>query len=130
MERLFASVIPGSGSSSISNVISWMTCRNLQLESYEKNAVFRALWGRNSGFEALNIRDNGWKNENEPEVVGASEHVVESPEEAMILLECGSLRRVTASTAMNRNSSPNYAILSVVIEQTLAITNTIFWQAK
>ena len=130
MERLFASVIPGSGSSSISNVISWMTCRNLQLESYEKNAVFRALWGRNSGFEALNIRDNGWKNENEPEVVGASEDVVESPEEAMILLERGSLRRVTASTAMNRNSSPNYAILSVVIEQTLAITNTIFWQAK
>ena len=101
------------------------------MESYEKRiAVFRALWGRNSGFEALNIRDNGWKNENEPVVVGASEDVVESPEEAMILLERGSLRRVTASTAMNRNSSPNYAILSVVIEQTLAITNTIFWQAK
>ena len=78
----------------------------------------------------MNIRDNGWKNENEPVVVGASEDVVESPEEAMILLERGSLRRMTASTAMNRNSSPNYAILSVVIEQTLAITNTIFWQAK
>ena len=104
---------------------------NLQLESYEIKLQYLELYGEEirdllsstRSDKALNIRDHGWKNESEPEVVGASEVVVESPEEAMILLERGSLRRVTASTAMNRNSSRSHAILSVVIEQTLAITN-------
>jgi len=104
---------------------------NLQLESYEIKLQYLELYGdeirdllsSTRSEKSLNIRDHGWKNESEPEVVGASEVVVESPEEAMILLERGSLRRVTASTAMNRNSSRSHAILSVVIEQTFAITN-------
>ena len=50
-------------------------------------------------------------NESEAEIVGASEDVVESPEEATIILERKSLRRETASTAINRNSSPSYGIL-------------------
>ena len=62
----------------------------------------------------LTIRDVG--NE-EPEVVGATMHKVESAEEALLCLTSGMYRRVTASTAMNEGSSRSHAILSLVVEQ-------------
>ncbi|KAG7356967.1 kinesin motor domain containing protein [Nitzschia inconspicua] len=62
----------------------------------------------------LSIRDVG--NE-EPEVIGATEHKVESAEEALLYLTRGMYRRVTGSTAMNESSSRSHAILSVIVEQ-------------
>jgi len=53
----------------------------------------------------------------EPEVVGAAEVEVSSASDALNQLHQGLLRRVTASTAMNQNSSRSHAILSVIIEQ-------------
>ncbi|KAL3922733.1 MAG: hypothetical protein SGILL_002044, partial [Bacillariaceae sp.] len=66
------------------------------------------------GAPKLSIRDVG--NE-EPEVVGATEHKVESAEEALLCLTRGMYRRVTGSTAMNETSSRSHAILSLIIEQ-------------
>lgn len=62
----------------------------------------------------LSVRDVG--NE-EPEVVGATMHKVESAEEALLCLTSGMVRRVTASTAMNEGSSRSHAILSMVVTQ-------------
>ena len=67
-----------------------------------------------SGPSKLSIRDVG---NDEPEVVGATEHKVECAEEALLCLTRGMYRRVTGSTAMNESSSRSHAILSLVIEQ-------------
>ena len=74
----------------------------------------RAQSGASSKDMKLSIRDIG--NE-EPEVVGATMHKVESAEEALLCLTSGMVRRVTASTAMNEGSSRSHAILSLVVEQ-------------
>uniref|UniRef100_A0A448ZFH2 Kinesin motor domain-containing protein n=1 Tax=Pseudo-nitzschia multistriata TaxID=183589 RepID=A0A448ZFH2_9STRA len=66
----------------------------------------------------LSIRDVG--NE-EPEVVGATMHKVDSAEEALLCLTSGMYRRVTASTAMNAGSSRSHAILSLIVEQSTSM---------
>lgn len=61
----------------------------------------------------------------EPEVVGATQQVVQTPQEALMSLKHGMLRRVTGATAMNESSSRSHAILSILIEQQFVIhTNT------
>lgn len=67
----------------------------------------------------LTIRDLG---DDEPEVVGATQQVVQTADEAMLALTHGMLRRVTGATAMNETSSRSHAILSLLIEQQVVIT--------
>eukprot|EP00535_Pseudo-nitzschia_heimii_P002398 CAMPEP_0197194112 /NCGR_PEP_ID=MMETSP1423-20130617/28681_1 /TAXON_ID=476441 /ORGANISM="Pseudo-nitzschia heimii, Strain UNC1101" /LENGTH=1576 /DNA_ID=CAMNT_0042647483 /DNA_START=196 /DNA_END=4926 /DNA_ORIENTATION=- len=74
----------------------------------------RSPSGSTSTNSKLSIRDVG--NE-EPEVIGATLHKVESAEEAILCLTSGMYRRVTASTAMNEGSSRSHAILSMVVDQ-------------
>ena len=62
----------------------------------------------------LQIRDFG---NDEPVVVGATHHVIQSSAQAMRLLRQGMLKRVTGSTAMNATSSRSHAILTLHIEQ-------------
>lgn len=69
----------------------------------------------------LTIRDLGT---DEPEVVGATHQVVQSPEEALLALTHGMVRRVTGATAMNQSSSRSHAILSLLIEQQRQVTMT------
>ena len=78
----------------------------------------RPQTGTSSSHQKLTIRDFG--NE-EPEVVGATMHKVDSPEEALMCLTSGMYRRVTASTAMNEASSRSHAILSIVVEQSIIL---------
>jgi len=68
----------------------------------------------------LTIRDVGL---NEPEVVGASEQKVDSPEEAILCLTRGMYRRVTGATAMNPSSSRSHVIFSLIVEQSTVITS-------
>ena len=70
----------------------------------------------------LSIRDVG--NE-EPEVVGATMHKVDSAEEALLCLTSGMVRRVTASTAMNEGSSRSHAILSMAVTQSTTMNESI-----
>lgn len=53
----------------------------------------------------------------EPEVIGASEVTVTSPEDALFYMSRGMLRRITGTTAMNSESSRSHAILSLIVEQ-------------
>ena len=68
----------------------------------------------------LSIRDVGME---EPEVVGATEHKVESPEEALLCLTRGMYRRVTGATAMNEESSRSHAFLSLIVEQSSVVND-------
>jgi len=68
--------------------------------------------------EPLSIRDTG---RDEPEVVGATQQTVHTPEEALLCLNHGMLRRVTGATAMNESSSRSHAILSVLLEQSILL---------
>jgi kinesin family protein 4/21/27 len=68
----------------------------------------------------LSIRDVGM---DEPEVVGATEHIVASPEEALLCLTRGMYRRVTGSTAMNETSSRSHAFLSLIVEQSTEVSD-------
>uniref|UniRef100_A0A7S4R8S0 Kinesin motor domain-containing protein n=1 Tax=Ditylum brightwellii TaxID=49249 RepID=A0A7S4R8S0_9STRA len=61
----------------------------------------------------LAIRDA----KHDAEVVGATEVCVTSPQDAMLCLTRGMLRRVTGATAMNAESSRSHAILTVIVEQ-------------
>lgn len=70
--------------------------------------------------EKLAIRDIGME---EPEVLGATQHKVDGPEDAMLCLARGMLRRVTGSTAMNAESSRSHAILSLHVEQSTTATD-------
>jgi Kinesin motor domain len=74
----------------------------------------RDLLSNKSDFDKLSIRDIGME---EPEVLGATQARVDGPEDAMLCLARGMLRRVTASTAMNSESSRSHAILSLHVEQ-------------
>ena len=68
----------------------------------------------------LSIRDVGM---DEPEVVGATEQKVESPEEALLCLTRGMYRRVTGATAMNEESSRSHAFLSLIVEQSTEVSD-------
>jgi Kinesin motor domain len=81
----------------------------------------RDLLASTNSHERLTIRDIG---NDEPEVVGATSHVVKSAEEALRCLTKGMLRRVTAATAMNESSSRSHAIFSILMEQTWTTTTT------
>jgi hypothetical protein len=70
------------------------------------------------GSQKLSIRDVGM---DEPEVVGATQHKVESAEEALLCLTRGMYRRVTGATAMNESSSRSHAILSLIVEQSTVV---------
>ncbi|KAG7360918.1 kinesin motor domain containing protein [Nitzschia inconspicua] len=94
---------------------------NLTSFEYEVRIQFLEVYGEDirdllnpQQASKLSIRDVG--NE-EPEVIGATEHKVESAEEALLYLTRGMYRRVTGSTAMNESSSRSHAILSVIVEQ-------------
>ena len=50
-------------------------------------------------------------------IVGAIEERVQSLDEVMYLLECGSAARHTASTQMNEYSSRSHSVFTVVIGQ-------------
>ena len=65
----------------------------------------------------LTVRDVGL---DEPEVLGATQQKVESPEEALLCLTRGMYRRVTGATAMNSTSSRSHAIFSILVEQSTA----------
>ena len=72
--------------------------------------------------DRLAIRDIGME---EPEVLGATQHKVNSAEDALLCLTRGMLRRVTGETAMNASSSRSHAILSVMVQQTTTTTDGI-----
>lgn len=61
----------------------------------------------------LTIRDTS----NDCEVLGATSVDVSSADDALLCLTRGMLKRVTAATAMNAESSRSHAIMSVLIEQ-------------
>ena len=63
----------------------------------------------------VTIRDLG--GDSEPKVIGASQKIVKNAEEALGLLEKGALRRTTASTNMNSDSSRSHALMTVFIRQ-------------
>lgn len=96
------------------------------LYEYEVRIQFLELYGEEirdlltpSSSEPLTIRDVGL--DNEPEVMGATRHKVESAEEALLCLTRGMMRRVTGATAMNASSSRSHAILSILVEQTTTL---------
>eukprot|EP00814_Leptocylindrus_danicus_P018861 CAMPEP_0116017012 /NCGR_PEP_ID=MMETSP0321-20121206/7806_1 /TAXON_ID=163516 /ORGANISM="Leptocylindrus danicus var. danicus, Strain B650" /LENGTH=1145 /DNA_ID=CAMNT_0003487147 /DNA_START=20 /DNA_END=3457 /DNA_ORIENTATION=- len=64
----------------------------------------------------ITIRDLGGEGV-EPQIIGATQAVVKSAEEALQMLEKGSLRRATASTNMNADSSRSHALMTVYITQ-------------
>jgi Kinesin motor domain len=66
----------------------------------------------------LSIRDGGT---DDPEVVGATQTIVTTAEEALHCLTRGNLHRVTAATAMNETSSRSHAILTVMVEQSTVL---------
>ena len=93
---------------------------------YEVRVQFLEIYGEEirdlltqSSSERLTIRDVGL--DDEPEVMGATKHKVESAEEALLCLTRGMMRRVTGATAMNASSSRSHAILSVLVEQTTTL---------
>eukprot|EP00980_Cylindrotheca_fusiformis_P025333 scaffold13478_cov132-Cylindrotheca_fusiformis.AAC.26 len=86
------------------------------LEVYGED--IRDLLVPQQGTQKLTIRDVGL---DEPEVVGASEQTVNSPEEAVLCLTRGMYRRVTGATAMNSSSSRSHAIFSLIIEQSTIV---------
>jgi kinesin family protein 4/21/27 len=93
---------------------------------YEVRVQFLELYGEDirdlltpSSSERLTIRDVGL--DDEPEVLGATKHKVESAEDALLCLSRGMMRRVTGATAMNASSSRSHAILSVLVEQTTTL---------
>jgi len=88
------------------------------LEVYGED--IRDLLVAQQGSRKLTIRDVGL---DEPEVVGASEQKVDSPEEAILCLTRGMYRRVTGATAMNQSSSRSHAIFSLIVEQSIAIAD-------
>ena len=87
------------------------------LEVYGENLRDLLATSNNSG-NKLTIRDVGL---DEPEVLGASQHKVDSAEEALLLLTRGMFRRVTGATNMNESSSRSHAILSLVVEQSVVV---------
>ena len=90
---------------------------------YEVRVQFLEVYGEeirdllSSSRKKLTIRDGGQSSE--PEVIGASEVKVSSAVEALLCLTRGMMKRVTASTAMNAESSRSHAIMTMVIEQTV-----------
>ena len=93
---------------------------------YEVRVQFLEVYGEDirdlltpSSSERLTIRDVGL--DDEPEVLGATRHKVESAEDALLCLTRGMMRRVTGATAMNASSSRSHAILSVLVEQTTTL---------
>ncbi|CAJ1933764.1 unnamed protein product [Cylindrotheca closterium] len=86
------------------------------LEVYGED--IRDLLVAQQGSRKLTIRDVGL---DEPEVVGATEQVCCSPEEAILCLTRGMYRRVTGATAMNQSSSRSHAMFSLIVEQSIAM---------
>ena len=64
----------------------------------------------------ITIRDLGGEGV-EPQIIGATQSVVKNAVEALQMLEKGSLRRATASTNMNADSSRSHALMTVYITQ-------------
>lgn len=95
---------------------------------YQVSIQFLELYGesirdlltshRNHNDQKLTVRDLG---QAEPEVVGATQQPVSTPQEALQCLAHGMLRRVTGATAMNESSSRSHAILSVCVEQSVVL---------
>jgi hypothetical protein len=85
----------------------------LEIYGEEIRDLVAPLGGR---MEKLSIRDAGVE---EPEVLGATQHKVESAVEALGTISRGTMQRVTASTAMNASSSRSHAILTLLVHQTL-----------
>jgi kinesin family protein 4/21/27 len=90
--------------------------------TYEIRVQFLELYGEaihdllsSSKKHRLVIRDG--THTLEPEVIGASEVTVTSPEDALFYMSRGMLRRITGTTAMNSESSRSHAILSLIVEQ-------------
>jgi len=75
----------------------------------------RDLLAPSSSDTRLTIRDGAAGEE--PEVIGASEVTVNTTKEALLCLQKGTLRRVTAATQMNSTSSRSHAMMSVTVEQ-------------
>lgn len=75
----------------------------------------RDLLSPSTSNNRLTIRDGAAGEE--PEVIGATETTVQSTREALICLDRGFMRRVTAATQMNTESSRSHAIMSVTVEQ-------------
>lgn len=94
---------------------------NKNSSSYQVQLQFLELYGEEirdllnpqPHHTKLTIRDY----EDEPEVLGAVQIPVESPQQAWQVLSHGLLRRVTGATAMNESSSRSHAILTVILEQ-------------
>ena len=87
------------------------------LEVYGENLRDLLATSNNSG-NKLSIRDVGM---DEPEVLGATQHKVDSADEALLLLTRGMFRRVTGATKMNESSSRSHAILSLLVEQSVVV---------
>lgn len=93
---------------------------------FEVRVQFLELYGEDirdllsNSSTKLVIRDGG--SGFEPEIIGASEVTVHSAEEALLCLTRGTLRRVTGATAMNSESSRSHAIMTIIIEQTTAVS--------
>lgn len=111
-----------SSNNNISIVSYDYTVRLQFLELYGED--IRDLLCSSCSNNRLTIRDvgGGTGTTGEPEVVGATQLVVESSAEALQKLHAGMLRRVTGATAMNQSSSRSHAILSVSVEQTTTTT--------
>ena len=73
--------------------------------------------GKSGSKTKLTIRDT----KNDCEVLGATLVDVSSADDALLCLTRGMLKRVTAATAMNAESSRSHAIMSVLIEQVKCI---------
>lgn len=95
---------------------------------YEVRVQFLELYGEevrdllSASLTRLAIRDGGPSLE--PEVIGALEVKVSTAAEALLCLTRGTLRRVTAATAMNAESSRSHAIMTVIVEQRTIIKAT------
>lgn len=88
---------------------------------YSVKLQFLELYGEqirdllNPSSTKVTIRDLG--GDTEPKVIGATQENVKSAKEALYLLEKGALRRKTASTNMNADSSRSHAMITVIIRQ-------------
>lgn len=125
-----AGIIPRAIQSIFDELIKYKKQRTTKDSTYdfEVRIQFLELYGEEirdllttkANTEKLSIRDIGME---EPEVLGATQHRVDGPEDAMLCLARGMLRRVTGSTAMNAESSRSHAILSLHVEQSTTATD-------
>lgn len=96
---------------------SWSFVIKLQfLELYGED-IRDLLGGSTSGASTVPHKLSIREVEGEPEVIGAAQLVVQTPDEALLALTHGMVRRVTGATAMNTASSRSHAILTLLIEQ-------------